>query len=52
MKATPIEIEKYLKLLEETPRRLAKITKSFDEALLHRRTENENWSVNDILAEL
>ncbi len=52
MKATLPEIEQYLHLLEETPRRLEKITKSFDEARLQHRTKKENWSVNDILAHL
>src|SRR5258706_15984890 len=42
----------YLKLLDVTPRRLMKITKSLDEARLQRRTEKEIWSVNDILAHL
>jgi hypothetical protein len=52
MKTAPAEIDKYLKLLEETPRRLLKSTKSVDEARLQQRTEKENWSVNDILAHL
>jgi hypothetical protein len=52
MKASLSEIETYLKLLEATPRRLAKITKSLGEARLHARTEKEIWSVNDILAHL
>jgi len=52
MKATPAEIEIYLRLLEETPRRLTKITKSFDEARLQQRAKAKPWSVNDILAHL
>src|ERR1044071_3307874 len=52
MKATSAEIENYLKLLEETSNRLKKVTKAFDEARLQRRTENQPWSVNDILAHL
>ena len=52
MKATATEIEIYLKQLEATPRHLAKVTKSFDEARLQRRTEKGIWSVNDILAHL
>ena len=52
MKATSAEIEIYLKLLEETPNRLKKVTKSFDEVRLQRRTEKQIWSVNDILAHL
>jgi hypothetical protein len=52
MKVTPSEIEQYLRLLEATPYRLAKVVKSFDEALLQRKTKDEPWSVNDILAHL
>jgi len=52
MKATVSEIEIYLHLLEETPRRLTKITKSFDEARLQQKTKEEPWSVNEILAHL
>ena len=52
MKSTLPEIETYLKLLEVTPRRLAKSTQSAGETRLQQRTEKENWSVNDILAHL
>jgi hypothetical protein len=52
MKATPTEIEQYLQLLEETPRRLVIVTRSMDETRLQRRSEKESWSVNDILAHL
>jgi len=52
MKVTLAQIEIYLHLLEETPRRLKKITKSFDEARLQQKTKAEPWSVNDILAHL
>jgi len=52
MRATLPEIEQYLKLLEETPRRIKRLTGSMDEARLQRRTEKERWSVNDILAHL
>jgi len=52
MKDTPAEIEQYLKLIEATPHRLAKITNSLDEVHLQRRTKAEPWSVNDILAHL
>lgn len=52
MKATLTDIEIYLKLLEETLRCLEKIAKSFDEARLYRRTQEQPWSVNDILAHL
>ena len=52
MKATLPEIEKYLYLLEETPQRLLKSTKSVDETRLQQRSAKEQWSVNDILAHL
>lgn len=52
MKATPPEIEKYLKILSETPGRIAQATRSFDEARLQFRADNKSWSVNDILAHL
>lgn len=52
MRATLPEIEQYLKLLEETPRRIKRITSAFDEARLQRKTEKLPWSVNDILAHL
>jgi hypothetical protein len=52
MKTAPTEIEKYLNLLEETPRRLLKSTKPFAEGRLQQRTAKETWSANDILAHL
>lgn len=52
MRAARAEVEIYLKLLKETPRRLKRITKSVDELRLQRRIEKEAWSVNDILAHL
>jgi len=52
MKATRTEIEKYLKLLEQTPRRLAEITGSFDDARLQFKPDKTSWSANDILAHL
>ena len=52
MKATPDEIEKYLKLLAETPRRIASVSRGIENAQLQRRIEKEPWSVNDILAHL
>lgn len=52
MKATLPEIAQYLKLLEETPRRIKQLTSSIDEVRLQRKTEKFPWSVNDILAHL
>lgn len=52
MKATPIEIEKYLKLIEETPHFLAQATEGMDDAFLRAKSEKKSWSANDILAHL
>jgi len=52
MKATPPEIEKYLKDLEETPRKLSILTKSVDAALLQAKPDKKSWSASDILAHL
>jgi len=52
MKATPTEVENYLKLLEETPRRIRTLSKGIDGACLQFRLDNKTWSANDILAHL
>lgn len=52
MKATPLEIAKYLKILEETPRILADVTKTMDVLNLQTKPDKKSWSVNDILAHL
>lgn len=52
MKATPSEIQKYLKLLEETPHRILSVTQSVDEARLQYKPDRKSWSTNDILAHL
>jgi len=52
MKASPSEIAKYLKLLTETPRRLEKIARDFDEARLQFKPDKTSWSANDNLAHL
>jgi len=52
MKVTPIEIEEYLKILEETPRTLAALTKDVDVVRLHNKPDKKFWSANDILAHL
>ncbi len=52
MKATQPEVEQYLEMLEETPRRIKRATGSMDGARLRRKTDLEPWSVNDILAHL
>jgi len=52
MRVTPAAIEKYLKLLEKTPRSIAAATKDIDGARLRSRTDEQPWSVTDILAHL
>src|SRR6266498_1437269 len=52
MKATPPEIEKYLKDLKETPRQLSILTKGVDTVRLQARPDKKSWSANDILAHL
>ncbi len=52
MKAIPAEIQKYLKLLEETPRRIESVTKGVEESRLQSRLAKGEWSTNDILAHL
>ncbi len=52
MKATPVEIEKYLKLLEENLRAIAAATKGIAAARLNDNPDKNSWSVNDILAHL
>jgi hypothetical protein len=52
MKATQEEIEIYLRILEQTPRRIASVSTKIENAILQRRTAKEPWSANDILAHL
>ena len=52
MKITASEITTYLQLLTETPRRIAKAVKRFDDARLQFKPDHNAWSVNDILAHL
>ena len=52
MKATPVEIEKYLKILEATPRMIASLTAPVEAILLESRPDKKSWSVDDILAHL
>jgi hypothetical protein len=52
MDATPEEIEKYLKLLAETPHRLASISQGINNTRLHFSPDEKAWSANDILAHL
>lgn len=52
MKITSGEIEKYLKLLEETPRSIARAIKDIDAVRLEDKPDEKTWSVNNILAHL
>jgi DinB superfamily len=52
MKATPSEVEKYLKIISETPLKMEQAIKGLDEACLQFKSEDKSWSVNDILAHL
>jgi len=52
MKITPGEIEKYLKLLEETLHSIARAIKDIDAASLQDKPDEKIWSVSDILAHL
>jgi DinB family protein len=52
VEATPDEIETYLKVLAQTPRRLASASRGLANARLHARSAKNPWSANDILAHL
>jgi hypothetical protein len=52
MKATLSEIEKYLRILSETPQQIAQVAKGLDEARLQFKSDRKSWSANDILAHL
>jgi hypothetical protein len=52
MKATPRDLEKYLKLIEETSHRIAAASGSINDARLQFKPDKNSWSANDILAHL
>src|SRR5215217_6829606 len=52
MKATPSEIEKYLRITSETPQQIEQAAKGLEEARLQFKAGNQSWSVNEILAHL
>ena len=52
MKATPSEIEKYLRIISETPQQIKQAAKGLEEARLQFKANVKSWSVNDILAHL
>jgi uncharacterized damage-inducible protein DinB len=52
MKVTTAEIDEILRLLAETPRRVAAATKAMSDDQLHLKPDQRSWSANDILAHL
>jgi hypothetical protein len=52
MKITPAGIEKILKVLEQTSRRISDATIHIDEERLYARLDKRSWSAKDILAHL
>ena len=52
MKATPSEIEKYLRIISETPQQIATAAKGLEEGQLQFKADARSWSVIDILAHL
>jgi DinB family protein len=52
MKATPAEIEKYLRIISETPQQIARAANGLNEARLQFKPDGKSWSANDILAHL
>jgi hypothetical protein len=52
METSPAEIQRLIKLLEETPRRISAASKGIKNARLQSRPDEEAWSANDILAHL
>lgn len=52
MKATRVEVEKYLELLTQTPDRIEHAANGWENLRLASRTKAQPWSVNDILAHL
>jgi hypothetical protein len=52
MKATASDIERFLRLLEETLHRIAAASKGIDDIRLQFKADKKSWSANDILAHL
>ena len=52
MKTTPSEIEKYLRIISETPQQIAQAAKGLEEVRLQFKPDRKSWSANDILAHL
>ncbi len=52
MKATPSEVQKYLRIISETPQQIGLLVKGLDEGRLQYRADARSWSANHILAHL
>jgi len=52
MKASAADVEKFVRILSETPLRVSHATMEVDEARLQAKADKKSWSVNDILAHL
>jgi hypothetical protein len=52
MKVAPAEIENLLKLLAQTPRRIAAASRGLEGGRLYFRPDEDSWSANDVLAHL
>ena len=52
MEIAPAEIESVMKLLAQTPRRIASASKGLEQARFHYKPDGEDWSANDVLAHL
>jgi hypothetical protein len=52
VKASSSAIQKYLRIISETPGRIGVLVKGLDEPRLQHRADAKSWSANDILAHL
>lgn len=52
MKATSVEIQKYLRTISETPGHIGLLVKGLEVDRLQYRVDAKSWSINDILAHL
>lgn len=52
IKIAPVEIKEVLTVLAESPRKIVRLTKGFDNLRLCFRPDRKAWSANDILAHL
>jgi hypothetical protein len=52
VKATQAEIQKYIRIISETPERIGLLVKGLEEDRLQYRADARSWSVNDTLAHL